>query len=135
MYMWMYMHVSIYMYVCVHTCGCTGVYVHVHVHVHFTVHSSLPILVGVTFDTGGISIKPSAGMPLMKGDMGGAACVVATVMAIAQLDCPVSVVGLVPLCENMPSGNAVKPGDVVTAMNGTTISVSIIIYRSVQVHM
>ena len=60
----------------------------------------------------------------MKGDMGGAACVVATVMALAQLDCPVNVVGLVPLCENMPSGNAVKPGDVVTAMNGKTITVS-----------
>ena len=61
----------------------------------------------------------------MKGDMGGAACVVATVMAIAQLECLISVVGLVPLCENMPSGNDVrKPGDVVTAMNGKTISVS-----------
>lgn len=81
---------------------------------------------GVTFDTGGISIKPSAGMATMKGDMGGAACVVATVMAIAQLECPVSVVGLVPLCENMPSGNAIKPGDVVTAMNGKTITVSLI---------
>ena len=81
-------------------------------------------LAGVTFDTGGISIKPSAGMGSMKGDMGGAACVVATVMALAQLDCPVNVVGLVPLCENMPSGNAVKPGDVVTAMNGKTITVS-----------
>lgn len=77
----------------------------------------------MTFDTGGISIKPSAGMASMKGDMGGAACVVATVMAIAQLECPVSVVGLVPLCENMPSGNAVKPGDVVTAMSGKTITV------------
>ena len=82
------------------------------------------IFLGVTFDTGGISIKPSAGMGTMKGDMGGAARVVAMVMAIAQLECPVSVVGLVPLCENMPSGNAVKPGDVVTAMNGKTISVS-----------
>ena len=93
------------------------------VHVHSPL--SLSPSIGVTFDTGGISIKPSAGMPLMKGDMGGAACVVATVMAIAQLDCPVSVVGLVPLCENMPSGNAVKPGDVVTSMNGKTISVSL----------
>jgi hypothetical protein len=63
-------------------------------------------------------------MEAMKGDMGGAACVVAAVMAIAQLECPVNVVGLVPLCENMPSGNAVKPGDVVTAMNGKTIVVS-----------
>ena len=66
----------------------------------------------------------------MKGDMGGAACVVATVMAIAQLECPISVVGLVPLCENMPSGNAVKPGDIVTAMNGKTITVSSVIYYS-----
>ena len=63
-------------------------------------------------------------MSAMKGDMGGAACVVATVMALAELGSPVSVVGLVPLCENMPSGNAVKPGDVVTAMNGKTIVVS-----------
>ena len=92
--------------------------VHVHVREYFF------IFIGVTFDTGGISIKPSAGMGTMKGDMGGAVCVVATVMAIAQLECPVSVVGLVPVCENMPSGNAVKPGDVVTAMNGKTISVS-----------
>ena len=86
----------------------------------YNVHSCA----GVTFDTGGISIKPSAGMATMKGDMGGAACVVATVMAIAQLECPVNVVGLVPLCENMPSGNAVKPGDIVTAMNGKTVTVS-----------
>ena len=64
-------------------------------------------------------------MGLMKGDMGGAACVVSTVMAIAQLECPTSVIGLVPLCENMPAGNAVKPGDVVTAMNGKTIEVCV----------
>jgi leucyl aminopeptidase len=72
--------------------------------------STFCLILGVTFDTGGISTKPSAGMGAMKGDMGGAACVVATVMAIAQLEClvsVVSVVGLVPLCENMPSGNAV----------------------------
>ena len=110
--MWMYMCMYMYMYC--------------------TLLSPYYIPIGVTFDTGGISIKPSAGMPSMKGDMGGAACVVATVMAIAQLDCPVSVVGLVPLCENMPSGNAVKPGDVVTAMNGKTISVST---QIVQLHM
>lgn len=77
----------------------------------------------MTFDTGGISIKPSSGMALMRGDMGGAAGVVSTVLALAQLECQKSVVALVPLCENMPSGNAVKPGDVVTAMNGKTIEV------------
>lgn len=81
------------------------------------------LLVGVTFDTGGISIKPAAKMGLMKGDMGGAAVVCATMMAIAELKLPINVVGLTPLCENMPSGNAYKPGDVVTAMNGTTIEV------------
>ena len=78
---------------------------------------------GVTFDTGGISIKPAAKMGLMKGDMGGAAVVCATMMAIANLKLPINVVGLTPLCENMPSGNAYKPGDVVTAMNGKTIEV------------
>jgi len=62
-------------------------------------------------------------MGLMKGDMGGAAVVCATMMAIANLKLPINVVGLTPLCENMPSGNAYKPGDVVTAMNGKTIEV------------
>ncbi len=83
-------------------------------------HNSMP---GVTFDTGGISIKPSSGMGLMRADMGGAACVVATVMALAQLGCQQNVVGLVPLCENMPSSRAVKPGDVVVAKNGKSIEV------------
>ena len=78
---------------------------------------------GVTFDTGGISIKPAANMDLMKGDMGGAAVVCATMIAIASLELPVNVVALSPLCENMPSGCAYKPGDVVTAMNGKTIEV------------
>ena len=66
-------------------------------------------------------------MGLMKGDMGGAAVVCATMMAIADLKLPINVVGLTPLCENMPSGNAYKPGDVVTAMNGTTIEVCILL--------
>lgn len=78
---------------------------------------------GVTFDSGGISIKPSSGMGLMRGDMGGAACTVSSLLALAQLGYQKGVVALVPLCENMPSGNAVKPGDVVTAMNGKTIEV------------
>ena len=78
---------------------------------------------GVTFDSGGISIKPAAGMGLMKGDMGGAATVAGTFLAVASLGLPVSLVGLMPLCENMPSGTAVKPGDVVYAMNGKSIEV------------
>lgn len=76
---------------------------------------------GVTFDTGGISIKPSANMHLMKGDMGGAAVVLATIRAAAQLKLPMQLSAVIPLCENMPSGGAFKPGDVVTAMNGKTI--------------
>jgi aminopeptidase len=78
---------------------------------------------GITFDSGGISIKPSAGMSQMKADMGGAACVAGTTVAIATLGIPINLVSLMPLCENMPSGKATKPGDVVTAMDGTTIEV------------
>ncbi|XP_020908160.1 cytosol aminopeptidase [Exaiptasia diaphana] len=78
---------------------------------------------GVTFDSGGISIKPSAGMAQMKADMTGAATVCAAIEAIALLNLPVNVTVLTPLCENMVSGNAVKPGDVVKAMNGKTIEV------------
>lgn len=87
------------------------------------VHMYPFIHVGVTFDTGGISIKPSSGMGLMRGDMGGAACVVSSLLALAELEYGGSVVALVPLCENMPSGNAVKPGDVVVAKNGKSIEV------------
>ncbi|XP_059148773.1 cytosol aminopeptidase-like isoform X2 [Physella acuta] len=78
---------------------------------------------GVTFDSGGISIKPSSGMDEMRADMGGAAAVVSSIQAAAKLGLPINVKGLVPLCENMPSGKATKPGDVVTAMNGKTIQV------------
>ncbi|KAL1122893.1 hypothetical protein AAG570_003218, partial [Ranatra chinensis] len=78
---------------------------------------------GITFDTGGISLKPSNKMDEMRGDMGGAACVVATMQAIAALKIPINVIGLTPLCENMPSGHATKPGDIVTAMNGKNIIV------------
>ena len=78
---------------------------------------------GVTFDSGGISIKPSESMALMKADMGGAACVVSATWGIAKLKLPINVVTVVPLTENMPSGKATKPGDVVTAMNGKTIEV------------
>ncbi|GFO37818.1 leucine aminopeptidase-like protein [Plakobranchus ocellatus] len=78
---------------------------------------------GVTFDSGGISIKPSADMDKMRADMGGAACVVGSLQAAANLGIPMNVKALIPLCENMPSGKANKPGDVVTAMNGKTIQI------------
>ncbi|KAI9138243.1 cytosol aminopeptidase family, catalytic domain-containing protein [Paraphysoderma sedebokerense] len=78
---------------------------------------------GVTFDSGGISIKPSAGMASMKGDMGGAATVVSTLYGIAKLKHPISVRGFIPLCENMPDGRATKPGDVVKALNGMSIEI------------
>jgi len=78
---------------------------------------------GITFDSGGISIKPSANMDKMRGDMGGAACTLATLYAVSKLQLPLHVKGLIPLCENMPSGTAVKPGDVVTALNGKTIQI------------
>jgi len=78
---------------------------------------------GITFDTGGISIKPAAGMEEMKGDMSGGACVIAAMQAIAKLKPKVNVTALVPATENMPGGNATKPGDVLRAMNGRTIEV------------
>jgi leucyl aminopeptidase len=78
---------------------------------------------GITFDTGGISIKPSADMDEMKYDMCGAASVLGTFRAIAELDLPLNVVGLIPTCENMPDGNAIRPGDVLTSMSGQTIEV------------
>ena len=78
---------------------------------------------GVTFDAGGISLKPSKDMDKMRADMGGAACTVGTISAIAKLNLPLHVKGFIPLCENLPSHKAVKPGDVVTAMNGKTIQV------------
>jgi len=78
---------------------------------------------GITFDTGGISIKPAANMHEMKGDMSGGAAVIAALSAIARLKPTVNVTGIVPATENMPGGNAIKPGDVLRAMNGTTIEV------------
>jgi leucyl aminopeptidase len=79
---------------------------------------------GVTFDTGGISIKPSAGMHEMKMDMSGAAAVLEAVSAIAELALPVNVVAVIPATENMPSGTAIKPGDVITQYNGKTVEVN-----------
>jgi len=78
---------------------------------------------GVTFDTGGISLKPSLNMGDMKFDMSGAAATVGIVRAAARLKLPVRVVGIIPAVENMPDGRAMKPGDVLTAMNGKTIEV------------
>lgn len=78
---------------------------------------------GITFDTGGISIKPAAGMDEMKYDMCGAASVLGVFRALAQLQPAINVVGLIPACENMPDAAAVKPGDVVTSMSGLTIEI------------
>ena len=78
---------------------------------------------GITFDTGGISIKPAADMDQMKGDMGGAAAVIGAVKAIAALELPIAVTGWVPSAENMPSGEAQRPGDVLTTFDGTTVEV------------
>jgi leucyl aminopeptidase len=88
--------------------------------------SSAPVVLvgkGITFDTGGISIKPAAEMDEMKYDMGGAASVLGTFAALAEARPAINVVGLIPSCENMPDGLAVKPGDVVTSMSGQTIEI------------
>jgi leucyl aminopeptidase len=78
---------------------------------------------GVCFDTGGISIKPSASMEDMKGDMGGAACVVGLMHALAARKAKANVIGAIGLVENMPDGNAQRPGDIVTSMSGQTIEI------------
>lgn len=78
---------------------------------------------GVVFDTGGISIKGAAGMEDMKGDMGGAAAVIGVMHALAERKANVNAVGLIGCVENMPSGNAVRPGDIVTSMSGQTIEI------------
>ncbi|NNL99348.1 MAG: leucyl aminopeptidase, partial [Gammaproteobacteria bacterium] len=78
---------------------------------------------GVTFDTGGISIKPSAAMDEMKYDMCGAASVLGVMRAVAEMKLPINVVGVVPATENMPDGLATKPGDVVTTMSGKTVEI------------
>ena len=78
---------------------------------------------GITFDTGGISLKPAPEMDEMKFDMGGAASVLGVFRALGELRPAINVVGLIPSCENMPDGRAVKPGDVVTSMSGQTIEI------------
>ncbi|NTU53263.1 MAG: leucyl aminopeptidase [Chlorobiaceae bacterium] len=78
---------------------------------------------GVTFDSGGISLKPSEGMGEMKSDMSGAAAVLAAVEAAARLALPLRIIGIIPATDNMPGGSALKPGDVITTMSGITVEV------------
>jgi leucyl aminopeptidase len=78
---------------------------------------------GITFDSGGVSIKPAPEMDEMKFDMSGAASVLGVFRALAELKPAVNVVGLIPACENLPDGRAIKPGDVVTSMSGQTIEI------------
>jgi leucyl aminopeptidase len=78
---------------------------------------------GITFDTGGISIKPAEGMEKMKDDMAGGATVAAAIRAIGMLGAPVRVVGVIPMAENMPGGRAIKPGDVLRSAEGKTVEV------------
>lgn len=78
---------------------------------------------GITFDTGGISLKPGAEMDEMKYDMCGAASVLGTFKTIAEMELPLNVIGIIPTCENMPDGRATRPGDVLTSMSGLTIEV------------
>ena len=88
--------------------------------------SSKPVALvgkGITFDSGGISLKPGEGMDEMKYDMGGAAAVLGTFRAVAELGLPINLVGVIATCENMPAGNASKPGDIVKSMAGTTIEI------------
>lgn len=78
---------------------------------------------GVTFDTGGISIKPAAAMDEMKYDMCGAASVLGTLLAVAEIELPINVVGVIPTTENMPDGRATKPGDIIKSMSGQTVEI------------
>lgn len=78
---------------------------------------------GITFDSGGISLKPSKGMQNMKGDMAGAATAAGIMIYAALMELPINLVSILACCENMPDGNSLKPGDIITAMNGKTIEV------------
>jgi leucyl aminopeptidase len=94
--------------------------------IHYRGSNAQPVVLagkGITFDTGGISIKPGAGLWRMKGDMAGAAAVVGTIHALAKSGAPVNVVAIAALAENMPGDAATRPGDIVRAMNGKTIEV------------
>ena len=95
--------------------------------IHYTYDkTSKPVIFigkGITFDSGGISLKPAAKMEEMKYDMSGAASVLGVMQACAELKLPINVIGLMPCAENMPSGQAVKPGDIVTSLSGQTIEI------------
>ncbi len=78
---------------------------------------------GITFDSGGISLKPGLGMDEMKYDMSGAGTVLGVMYAVAEMKLPINLIGVIPTCENLPSGRATKPGDIVTSMSGQTIEV------------
>ena len=95
---------------------------------HYQGHTTMPPIVlvgkGITFDSGGISIKPAAKMEEMKYDMAGAASVLGTIVACAQLKLPIHIIGLMACTENLPSGSAVKPGDIVTSLSGQTIEIT-----------
>jgi leucyl aminopeptidase len=91
-----------------------------------SVNQGAPVVLvgkGITFDTGGISLKDPPTMDEMKFDMSGAACVIGTMKAVAELNLPLNVVGLVAACENMPDGRAIKPGDIVTSAAGLTVEI------------
>jgi len=90
-----------------------------------TAHNAPVVLIGkaITFDSGGISIKPAANMEEMKTDMSGGAAVLGALQACAQLKLPLRVIGLIPATENLPGGSALKPGDIVTSMAGKTIEI------------
>ena len=93
---------------------------------HGDADKSRPVVLvgkGVTFDSGGISLKPGAAMDEMKFDMTGAASVLGAMKAVAELALPINVVGIIPAVENMPDGKAIKPGDIVTSMSGKTIEI------------
>ena len=95
-------------------------------HYHGAAKADAPLVLvgkGITFDSGGISLKPAGEMDEMKFDMGGAASVVGAMLAVSQLKPAINVIGVIAACENMPGGRALKPGDVVTSMSGQTIEV------------
>ncbi|MDU0809908.1 MAG: leucyl aminopeptidase [Burkholderia sp.] len=95
-------------------------------HYYGTAIQKQPIVLvgkGITFDSGGISLKPGEGMDEMKYDMCGGGSVLGTIRAIVEMKLKINVIGIVPTCENMPSSNATKPGDIITSMNGLTIEI------------
>ncbi|WP_462159064.1 leucyl aminopeptidase [Pseudoalteromonas sp. GB56] len=96
------------------------------IHYNGGVEDAAPIVLvgkGLTFDSGGISIKPGEGMDEMKYDMGGAAGVIGTMRSIAEMNLPINVIGVLAGCENMPGSNAYRPGDILTTMSGQTVEV------------